>query len=75
MIEAALDAGITTSWVTGDEAHGQDLGLRALLEARRIGYVLAVARSTRMSSIPSVERSGSRSRISSDRDRAIVHSW
>ena len=28
----------------------------------------------RMSSIPSVERSDSRSRISSDRDRAIVHS-
>ncbi|MGX1300093.1 SRSO17 transposase [Streptomyces albogriseolus] len=48
MIEAALDAGITTSWATGDEAYGQDPGLRALLEARRIGYVLAVACSTRV---------------------------
>jgi len=48
MIEAALDAGITTSWATGDEAYGQDPGLRALLESRRIGYVLAVACSTRV---------------------------
>lgn len=46
MIEAALDAGITTSWATGDESYGP--GLRALLEARRIDYVLAVACSTRV---------------------------
>jgi SRSO17 transposase len=40
MVAAALDAGIDASWVTGDEAYGQDPGLRALLESRRIGYVL-----------------------------------
>lgn len=48
MIAAALDAGIGASWVTGDEAYGQDPGLRALLESRRTGYVLAVACSTRV---------------------------
>ncbi|MFB7505750.1 transposase [Streptomyces broussonetiae] len=37
MIEAALDAGITASWVTGDEAYGRDPQLRAALQARRIG--------------------------------------
>jgi SRSO17 transposase len=48
MITAALDAGITASWVTGDKAYGQDPQLRAALEARGIGYVLAVACSTRV---------------------------
>ncbi|MFD3420088.1 transposase [Streptomyces decoyicus] len=48
MIAQALDAGISASWVTADEAYGQDPGLRALLESRRIDYVLAVACSTRV---------------------------
>lgn len=48
MITAALEAGITASWVTGDEAYGQDPHLRTVLETRGIGYVLAVARSTRV---------------------------
>ncbi|WP_077690612.1 IS701 family transposase [Nocardiopsis sinuspersici] len=48
MIAAALDTGITASWVTGDEAYGQDPQLRAALEARGTGYVLAVACSTRV---------------------------
>ncbi|MFE8950636.1 transposase [Streptomyces sp. NPDC007856] len=48
MIGAALDAGITASWVTGDEAYGQDPQLWAALEPRGIGYVLAVACSTRV---------------------------
>ncbi|MDX5562685.1 IS701 family transposase [Streptomyces sp. ID05-04B] len=48
MIEAALDAGITVPWVTGDEAYGQDPQLRAAFEARGIGYVLAVACSMRV---------------------------
>lgn len=48
MIVAALDAGITASWATGDEAYGQDPQLRTALEARGIGYVLAVACSTRV---------------------------
>ncbi|WP_443078474.1 IS701 family transposase [Streptomyces sp. NBC_01723] len=41
MIAAALDAAITASWVTGDEAYGQDPRLRAALEARGTGYVMA----------------------------------
>ncbi|MFI5886467.1 IS701 family transposase [Streptomyces sp. NPDC051554] len=48
MIAAALDAGITAPWVTGDEAYGQDPQLRAALEARGTGYVLAVACSMRV---------------------------
>jgi SRSO17 transposase len=43
MIARALDAGTPAAWVTGDEVYGADPGLRADLEARPIGYVLAVA--------------------------------
>ena len=48
MIEAALDAGCRSSWVTGDEVYGQDPQLRSALEARGVGYVLAVACTTRV---------------------------
>ncbi|MEV7493035.1 IS701 family transposase [Streptomyces anulatus] len=48
MIEAALDTGYSSSWVTGDEVHGQDPQLRSVLEARGIGYVLAVACTTKV---------------------------
>uniref|UniRef100_UPI0026B0D86B transposase n=1 Tax=Streptomyces marianii TaxID=1817406 RepID=UPI0026B0D86B len=48
MIAATPDAGITASWVTGDEAYGQDPQLRTALEVRGIGYVMAVACSTRV---------------------------
>jgi SRSO17 transposase len=43
MLARALDAGVPASWVTGDEVYGADPRLRAELEARSIGYVLAVA--------------------------------
>jgi SRSO17 transposase len=43
MIGRALDAGTPAAWVTGDEVYGADPGLRADLERRQIGYVLAVA--------------------------------
>jgi len=43
MICRALDAGVPAGWVAGDEVYGANPGLRAELEARRIGYVLAVA--------------------------------
>jgi SRSO17 transposase len=42
MIAAALDAGVPAGWVTGDEVYGADPHLRADLEQRGIGYVLAV---------------------------------
>jgi SRSO17 transposase len=43
MLARALDAGVPAAWVTGDEVYGADPKLRAELEARGIGYVLAVA--------------------------------
>jgi SRSO17 transposase len=45
MIARALDAGLQAAWVAGDEVYGADPGLRASLELRQAGYVLAVARS------------------------------
>jgi SRSO17 transposase len=43
MIARTLDAGVPAAWVTGDEVCGAGPGLRADLEQRRTGYVLAVA--------------------------------
>jgi SRSO17 transposase len=42
MIVRALNAGVSARWVAGDEAYGADPGLRAELELRRVGYVLAI---------------------------------
>jgi SRSO17 transposase len=43
MLTRTLDAGVPAAWVTGDEVYGADPKLRAELEARGLGYVLAVA--------------------------------
>jgi SRSO17 transposase len=48
MLGRALDAGVPAAWVAGDEVYGADPGLRAWLEARGVGYVLAVARDHRV---------------------------
>jgi SRSO17 transposase len=45
MIARALDAGAPARWVAGDEVYGADPSLRADLENRKMGYVLAVAKS------------------------------
>jgi SRSO17 transposase len=45
MINRALDAGTPAGWVAGDEVYGADPGLRAGIEERQVGYVLAVAKS------------------------------
>ncbi|UIJ62042.1 IS701 family transposase [Amycolatopsis acidiphila] len=42
MITRALDAGVDAPWVTGDEVYGADPTLRAELERRGVGYVLAI---------------------------------
>jgi SRSO17 transposase len=42
MITRALDAGVQAPWVTGDEVYGADPRLRAELEGRGVGYVLAI---------------------------------
>src|SRR4051812_9775198 len=48
MLTGALDAGVPAGWVAGDEVYGADPDLRAQLEARRVGYVLAVAGNRRL---------------------------
>jgi SRSO17 transposase len=42
MLARALNAGVPARWVAGDEVYGADPILRAELEARRVGYVLAI---------------------------------
>jgi SRSO17 transposase len=42
MLARAADAGVPFAWVAGDETYGQHPGLRAWLEHRGIGYVMAV---------------------------------
>jgi SRSO17 transposase len=48
MVTRALEAGVPASWVAGDEVYGCDPHLRAGLERHQIGYVLAVARTHRV---------------------------
>jgi SRSO17 transposase len=42
MLTRALDAGVEARWAAGDEVYGADPALRAELEFRRVGYVLAI---------------------------------
>jgi SRSO17 transposase len=49
MLTRALDAGVPAAWVTADEFYGNERGLRRDLQARGKGYVLAVAKSHRVS--------------------------
>nr|WP_203031075.1 IS701 family transposase [Frankia nepalensis] len=44
MVTDALDAQVPAAWATGDEVYGNDPALRAALARRRLGYVLAVAK-------------------------------
>jgi SRSO17 transposase len=48
MLARALDAGVPAGWATADEFYGGDRGLRRDLQARELGYVLAVAKSHRV---------------------------
>jgi SRSO17 transposase len=48
MLARALDAGVPAAWVAGDEVYGADPDLRAALEARQVGYVLAIAGNRRL---------------------------
>jgi SRSO17 transposase len=45
MLGRALDGGVPASWVTADEAYGQDHKFRVALEDRGVGYVVAVPKS------------------------------
>jgi SRSO17 transposase len=42
MLERAIEAGVPTSWVTGDEVYGGDRHLRVWLEQEEVPHVLAV---------------------------------
>jgi SRSO17 transposase len=55
MLEAALDAGVPASWVAAEPGYGDDATLRARLDARGIGYVMAVRASARWSTTGSSE--------------------
>lgn len=48
MIERALNAGAPAAWAAGDEVYGDNPHLRAALEKRGLGYVLAVSRTHRV---------------------------
>jgi SRSO17 transposase len=48
MLARALEAGMPAAWCTADEFYGGDQHLRRDLQARGIGYVLAVAKSHRV---------------------------
>ncbi|MFI6578097.1 IS701 family transposase [Nocardiopsis sp. NPDC050513] len=47
MIAAALDH-TPTAWVAGDEVYGRNPDLRTFLQERRVGYVMAVAATDRL---------------------------
>lgn len=48
MVVRALEAGVSAGWVAGDEVYWQSTDLGAELENRRVGYVLAIASSHRV---------------------------
>jgi SRSO17 transposase len=48
MLTRAADAGVPAAWATADEFYGGDRRLRRDRQARNMGYVLAVARSHRV---------------------------
>jgi SRSO17 transposase len=48
MLTRAAHAGVPAAWATADEFYGGDRGLRRDLQARGMGYVLAVAKSHRV---------------------------
>src|SRR6266536_1608346 len=54
MLTRAADAGVPAAWATADEFYGGDRGLRRDLQARGMGYVLAVAKSHRVTASPAV---------------------
>ncbi|MGW0963845.1 IS701 family transposase [Streptomyces gelaticus] len=48
MIERALDSEVPAAWAAGDEVYGDNPHLRAALEKRQLGYVLAVSSTHRI---------------------------
>ncbi len=51
MVTRCLAAGLPASWVTADEAYGQEWKFRRLLEELGVGYVVAVPKSQQVKSL------------------------
>ncbi|MEU6947442.1 IS701 family transposase [Streptomyces sp. NPDC046316] len=56
MIERVLNAGAPAAWAAGDEVYGDNPKLRAALEARGLGYVLAVSCTHRIPTAAGTQR-------------------
>jgi len=54
MLTRTADAGVPAAWCTADEFYGGDRGLRRDLQARGVGYVLAVAKSHRVTACEAI---------------------
>jgi SRSO17 transposase len=54
MLTRAAQAGVPAAWATADEFYGGDRTLRRDLQARSMGYVLAVAKSHRVTTSPAL---------------------
>ncbi len=54
MLTRAAQAGVAAAWATADEFYGGDKGMRRDLQARGMGYVLAVAKSHQVITCPAV---------------------
>jgi hypothetical protein len=51
-----MAAGLPATWVTADEAYGQDRHFRRLLEQLDVGYVVAVPKSQQIKSLAGIWR-------------------
>lgn len=56
IVRRCLAAGLPASWVTADEAYGQDWSFRRLLEQLGLGYVVAVPKSQQIKSLAGMWR-------------------
>ena len=56
MIVRALDGGVPAGWVAADEVYGGNPTLRAALQQRQVGYVLAVACAHRVTTATGTHR-------------------
>ncbi|MGH4001080.1 MAG: IS701 family transposase, partial [Pseudonocardiaceae bacterium] len=70
LITRALDAGVAARWVAGDEVYGTDGKFSRALEARGVGYVLAVACDHRVGTTARKRVSSGKTRVVLDKKRA-----
>ncbi len=56
IVRRCIAAGLPATWVTADEAYGQDWHFRRLLEQLNVGYVVAVPKSQQIKSLAGIWR-------------------